>query len=164
MAANNEVGTVQPLEAIGAACESRGVLFHSDLAQAAAYAPIDVNRLRLGLAAYPRTRRTVLRESARFTSGVAVREFDWPPCFSAADKSAVCVQVRSMSPSSSGSALHSLACVWFGQTTQHGSSLCATGCLLVFRQRLQILLLTAIRRSVCRTICRFPSAMLSRMH
>src|SRR6185503_158558 len=50
MAANNEVGTVQPLEAIGAACESRGVLFHSDLAQAAAYAPIDVNRLRLGLA------------------------------------------------------------------------------------------------------------------
>jgi cysteine desulfurase len=50
MAANNEVGTIQPLEAIGAACESRGVLFHSDLAQAAAYAQIDVHRFHLSLA------------------------------------------------------------------------------------------------------------------
>lgn len=44
MAANNEVGTLQPIREIGARCEARGVLFHSDLAQAAAYCSIDVQR------------------------------------------------------------------------------------------------------------------------
>ena len=42
MAANNEVGTIQPVEAIGAACKERGVLFHVDAAQAAGKIPIDV--------------------------------------------------------------------------------------------------------------------------
>jgi cysteine desulfurase len=42
MAANNEVGTIQPIAAIGAACEARGVLFHSDLAQLMAHGPFDV--------------------------------------------------------------------------------------------------------------------------
>lgn len=50
MAANNEVGTLQPLKAIGAICAERRVLFHSDLAQAAAYVPIDVERIGLHLA------------------------------------------------------------------------------------------------------------------
>ncbi|RYY26128.1 MAG: aminotransferase class V-fold PLP-dependent enzyme [Sphingomonadales bacterium] len=42
MAANNEVGTTQPLAKIGAACEDRGVLFHSDLAQIMAHGQFDV--------------------------------------------------------------------------------------------------------------------------
>lgn len=42
MAANNEVGTTQPLAAIGAACEARGTLFHSDLAQLMAHGEFDV--------------------------------------------------------------------------------------------------------------------------
>lgn len=42
MAANNEVGTVQPIGAIGALCESRGVLFHTDLAQLLAHRRVDV--------------------------------------------------------------------------------------------------------------------------
>jgi cysteine desulfurase len=50
MAANNEVGTVQPIADIGRLCEERGVLFHSDLAQAAAYVDIDVQRDHLHLA------------------------------------------------------------------------------------------------------------------
>lgn len=42
MAANNEVGTTQPLAKIGAVCEERGVLFHSDLAQLMAHGQFDV--------------------------------------------------------------------------------------------------------------------------
>jgi cysteine desulfurase len=42
MAANNEVGTLQPLSEIGAICEEHGVFFHTDMAQSTAYAAIDV--------------------------------------------------------------------------------------------------------------------------
>ncbi|HVP28651.1 MAG TPA: aminotransferase class V-fold PLP-dependent enzyme [Myxococcota bacterium] len=42
MAANNEIGVLQPLEAIGRICRERGVLFHSDAAQAAGRVPLDV--------------------------------------------------------------------------------------------------------------------------
>lgn len=44
MAANNEMGSLQPIAAIGALCASRGVLFHTDAAQTAAYASLDVER------------------------------------------------------------------------------------------------------------------------
>lgn len=52
MGANNEVGTLQPLEKIGALCADRGVLFHSDLAQMPAYLPIDVSKLGVDLASF----------------------------------------------------------------------------------------------------------------
>ncbi|HRY29639.1 MAG TPA: IscS subfamily cysteine desulfurase [Elusimicrobiota bacterium] len=42
MAANNEIGTVEPLMELGAVCRERGVLFHSDAVQAAGRLPIDV--------------------------------------------------------------------------------------------------------------------------
>jgi len=42
MAANNEVGTIQPVAAIGGLCEAAGVLFHCDLAQILAHHHIDV--------------------------------------------------------------------------------------------------------------------------
>jgi cysteine desulfurase len=41
-AANSEIGTLQPLEALSAACHERGVPFHSDAAQAVGKVPIDV--------------------------------------------------------------------------------------------------------------------------
>ena len=49
MAANNEVGTLAPLAAIGAMCKERGVLFHTDAAQAAGKIPIDVQEAGIDL-------------------------------------------------------------------------------------------------------------------
>ena len=42
MAANNEIGVLQPLDEIGAIAQERGVLFHTDAAQAAGKMPLDV--------------------------------------------------------------------------------------------------------------------------
>jgi cysteine desulfurase len=39
MAANNEIGTIQPVAEIGAACRSRGVTFHVDAVQSSAFTP-----------------------------------------------------------------------------------------------------------------------------
>jgi cysteine desulfurase len=47
MAANNEIGVIQPLAAIGALCRERGVLFHTDAAQAAGRAPLPVRENRI---------------------------------------------------------------------------------------------------------------------
>jgi cysteine desulfurase len=50
MAANNEIGILQPLEEIGALCRERGALFHSDAVQALGRMPLDVSKLQLDLA------------------------------------------------------------------------------------------------------------------
>jgi len=49
MAANNEIGVLQPLAEIGALCHARGVLFHSDAAQAVGKVPVDVEAMRIDL-------------------------------------------------------------------------------------------------------------------
>lgn len=43
MAANNEVGTLQPVEEIGRACRERGIVFHTDAVQAVGRVPCDVD-------------------------------------------------------------------------------------------------------------------------
>jgi cysteine desulfurase len=43
MAANNEIGTLQPIRDIGRLCKERGVLFHTDAVQSAGKLPLDVN-------------------------------------------------------------------------------------------------------------------------
>ena len=49
MHANNELGTVQPLEEIGRVAKQADVYFHSDAVQSAGKIPIDVNQLQLDL-------------------------------------------------------------------------------------------------------------------
>lgn len=49
MAANNEIGVLQPLAEIGARCRDRNILFHTDAAQALGKVPLDVNALSLDL-------------------------------------------------------------------------------------------------------------------
>ena len=49
MFANNEIGTVQPIEQIGAVCREKGVLFHTDAVQAAGHLPIDVQAQNIDL-------------------------------------------------------------------------------------------------------------------
>src|SRR5262249_10339064 len=43
MAANNEVGTLNPIGAIGRLCRARGIVFHTDAIQAVGKVPLDVN-------------------------------------------------------------------------------------------------------------------------
>jgi cysteine desulfurase len=45
MLANNEVGTIEPVESIAAAARERGVPVHTDAAQAAGKIPVEVDRL-----------------------------------------------------------------------------------------------------------------------
>ncbi|MGL5835219.1 MAG: aminotransferase class V-fold PLP-dependent enzyme, partial [Waterburya sp.] len=49
MAANNEIGVLQPLKEIGKICHGRGVLFHTDAAQAIAKIPLDVAAMQIDL-------------------------------------------------------------------------------------------------------------------
>ncbi|HVC30211.1 MAG TPA: aminotransferase class V-fold PLP-dependent enzyme [Steroidobacteraceae bacterium] len=47
MLVNNEIGVIQDIAATGALCRARGVLFHSDAAQAAGKIPLDAHSLPL---------------------------------------------------------------------------------------------------------------------
>ena len=49
MAANNEIGVLQPLAAIGRLTRARGILFHTDAAQAFGRIPLDVNAMGIDL-------------------------------------------------------------------------------------------------------------------
>jgi cysteine desulfurase len=49
MAANNEIGVIQPIGEIGALCRQRGVIFHSDATQAVGKMPVDVEKQNIDL-------------------------------------------------------------------------------------------------------------------
>lgn len=49
MAVNNEIGVIQPIEAIGKLCRSRGVFFHTDAAQAVGKIPLNMIEMNIDL-------------------------------------------------------------------------------------------------------------------
>ncbi len=49
MAAHNETGVLQPIAEIGALCRARGILFHTDAAQAFGKIPLDVGAMHIDL-------------------------------------------------------------------------------------------------------------------
>jgi cysteine desulfurase len=49
MAANNEIGVLQPIAEIGELCRSREIIFHTDAAQAIGKIPLDVQAMKIDL-------------------------------------------------------------------------------------------------------------------
>lgn len=49
MFANNEIGTIEPIEEIAAVCKEKGVLFHTDAVQAAGHLKIDVKEMQIDM-------------------------------------------------------------------------------------------------------------------
>ena len=49
MAANNEIGTIEPIAEIGALARSKGILFHTDAVQAVGAIPLDVKAMNIDM-------------------------------------------------------------------------------------------------------------------
>lgn len=49
MMANNEVGTLQPVEEIGLLCKEKGIIFHTDAAQSVCKYPVNLQKLSIDL-------------------------------------------------------------------------------------------------------------------
>lgn len=49
MAANNEIGTIQPLKEIGAIAKEKNILFHTDAVQAFGHIPLDVEEMHIDM-------------------------------------------------------------------------------------------------------------------
>ncbi|MDR0958152.1 MAG: aminotransferase class V-fold PLP-dependent enzyme, partial [Clostridiales bacterium] len=49
MAANNEIGTIQPVSEIGTIAKEKGILFHTDAVQAFGHIDVDVNKMNVDL-------------------------------------------------------------------------------------------------------------------
>lgn len=52
MYANNEIGTIQPIEEIGKICRDKGVIFHTDATQGLNTLPFDVNKMNIDMASF----------------------------------------------------------------------------------------------------------------
>ena len=95
MAANNEIGVLQPIREIGKLCHEHGVLFHTDAVQAVGKVPFNVIEDNIDLASISaRTRFMVPRAWARCMCGGAIRACSWWRRWTAAATSAACAAAR----------------------------------------------------------------------
>ena len=88
MAANNEVGTLNPIAAIGRLCHERGILFHTDATQAVGKVLLDVEADGIDLLSLSAHKIHGPRGSAPCTSAGASRRCGWRRCSTAAATSA----------------------------------------------------------------------------
>ena len=86
MAANNEIGVLQPIAQIGAICHHHSVLFHTDAAQAIGKIPLDVQSMQIDLMS--------LTALEHFTFVVAILEYDWLHNCMGVDMNAGCDRVH----------------------------------------------------------------------
>ena len=49
---NNEIGVIQPIDEIGELCRNKGIIFHSDAAQATGKTPIDLEKTKVDLVTF----------------------------------------------------------------------------------------------------------------
>ena len=49
MFANNEIGTIQPIQEIGEVCKENNIIFHTDAVQAVGHIPIDVKKMNIDM-------------------------------------------------------------------------------------------------------------------
>jgi cysteine desulfurase len=74
MHANNEIGTIQPIEEIGAIAEAADVYFHSDGVQSTGKIPVDVKALKVDLYSISSTKSMGRRAPGLCLSGKARSE------------------------------------------------------------------------------------------
>jgi cysteine desulfurase len=72
MYANNEIGTIQPIDEIGKILEEKDVFFHVDAVAAAGKVPIDVQKSKIDLLSCPPTTCTARKGQAHSMSGTAL--------------------------------------------------------------------------------------------
>jgi len=73
MAANNEIGVLQPIAEIGAIAKEKGVLFHTDAVQIVGKVPFNVNDLKVDMASISAHKMYGPKALARCTSGAGTR-------------------------------------------------------------------------------------------